>query len=232
MSRAVASGLLLRWGLSASLLAGAAPAFSAEPVREPLVDRRVDVAFGLASQWGLGGTTVAWETALAQRFEFSGEIGRRQRTSVGFALVHSRPEVADAGGLVAGAPAASISGWRDELSVLFTIRVPLQVGAALPALQPVVRFLPSFGFSGGAFITDAHLALPSFDAFVPLRARAVTPAFGARFGVECRFYSWLSLLPHAELLVTVGPNRREQTGGETYDAEGRMLVGADAVVRF
>lgn len=232
MSAGEAGGPLLRWGVAAAMAVAAVPALAAEPVREPLVDRRVDVAFGLASQWGLGGTTAAWETALAERFEFSGEIGRRQRTSVGFALVHSRPEVADAGALVAGAPADSITGWRDELSVLFTIRVPLQVGAALPALQPIVRFLPSFGFSGGAFITDAHLALPSFDAFVPLRARAVTPVFGARFGVECRFYSWLSLLPHAELLVTLGPNRREQTGGETYDAEARMLVGADVVVRF
>ncbi len=232
MSLGETSGAWLRRAVVAAFMALAPPVSAVEPVREPLVDRRVDVAFGLASQWGLGGTSSAWETALAERFEFSGEIGRRQRTSVGFALVHSRPEVADASGLVAGVPAEAIEGWRDELSVLFTIRVPLQVGAALPALQPIVRFLPSFGFSGGAFITDAHLALPSFEAFVPLRARAVTPAFGARFGVECRFYSWLSLLPHAELLVTVGPNRREQTGGETYDAEGRLLVGADAVVRF
>ncbi len=225
-------GTAARGFVAAMLLVLAPGVLAVEPLREPLVDRRVDVAFGLASQWGLGGTTGAWETALAARFEFSGEIGRRQRTSVGFALVHSRPEVADASGLVAGAPAGAITGWRDELSVLFTIRVPLQVGAALPALQPIVRFLPSFGFSGGTFITDAHLQLPGFGAFVPLRARAVTPAFGARIGVECRFYSWLSLLPHAELLMTFGPNRREQTGGETYDAEGRMLVGADAVVRF
>ncbi len=207
-------------------------ALAAEPLHEPLVDRRVDVAFGIANQWGFGGTASAWAPSLAERFEFSGEVGRRQRTAVGFALVHSRPEVVDAGVLVADAPAGAVTGWRDELTLLLTARVPLHVGAEAPALLPVVRFLPSFAFGVGAFIADAHLQLVSFDELEPLRARSITPAGEARFGVEVRLYSWLSLLPHAELLVTLGPNRREQMGGEAYDAEGRVLLGVDGVVRF
>lgn len=205
---------------------------AAQPLHEPLVDRRVDVAFGVANQWGFGGTSGAWAPSMAQRFEFSGEVGRRQRTAVGIALVHSRPEVVDAGVLVSGAPAGAVSGWRDELSALLTARVPLHVGAEAPVLLPVVRFLPSFAFGVGAFIADAHLQLVSFDALEPLRARSITPVVEARLGVEVRFYSWLSLLPHAELMVTVGPNRREQMGGEAYDAEGRVLLGVDGVVRF
>lgn len=223
----------LRWG-ALGLALGAGPAQAAEPLREPTVDRRVDVAVGVASQWGFGRTAAAWGPALAERLELSGEAGRRTRTAVGFTLVHARPELVDLGALVpvTGVPAAAASGYRDELSLLFTVRVPMDVGGNVPALRPVLRVLPTFAFAAGVMATDAHLTLPGYEAAVPVRSRAVAPLLGARLGAELRVYGWLSLLPHAEILATVVKDPYELREGEEWDAEARVLAGADLLVRF
>lgn len=194
----------------------------------------MDVTFGVANQWGVAGSTAAWGPAVAERIEVAGEVGHHARTHVGFELLHARPELVDAGALVPGTglAASAVSGWRDELSLLFAVRVPVDVGVAAPALRPVLRVLPTFGLAGGVFLTDAHVAVASFGGGPPLRSRATTPLFAARVGAELRLYEWLSLVPQGEFTLTFAGNRREQTGGETWDAEGRVLVGLDGIVRF
>ena len=70
---------MLLLGLTASL------AVAAEPLREPAVERGVEVAMGVGSGWGVGGTTAAWAPALSQRFEVAGAVGRHH-VAVGFSL--------------------------------------------------------------------------------------------------------------------------------------------------
>lgn len=221
--------------LVGALLSVASPAAAAPTtLRAPAVDRRVNVAFGVAAQLGVTGTTGAWADTLAERVEFSGEVGGRSRTAFGVELTHARPELRDAGVLVTGGDvgADTITGWRDELGLQFVVRVPVDVGAVFPSVHPVLRLFPTFGVSGGFFATDAHLDVPGFDARVAARSRAITPLFGARVGLEARVWEWMSLVPYGEFALTYAPNAREQTGGQEWGVEGRMLVGADAVVRF
>ncbi len=207
-------------------------ALGAEPKADPEVDRRVVVAFGAAASWGVGGTAGIWAPALAQRLEVTGEVGGRRRTAVGFSLVHARPDLLDSGELIAGAPSEAVVGWRDELSVLFTLRVPLDVGATVPQPDPVLAVLPSFGFGAGVLATDAHLDVMGFGSRAGVRSRALSPVLDARIGAEARFWNWLSLLPHGELLFTVVPDVAEDGSGEVWDAEARVLVGVDVLVRF
>jgi hypothetical protein len=193
----------------------------------------VAVSMGLAAAFGAGGTTAAWSDAVGERFELSGEVGRHH-VGVGFALLHTRPELADAGVLIPGGdvPADAASGFRDELALLFAVRVPLDVGADLPRLSPVLQVLPTFGVSAGLFASDAQLTLPGYGATVPLRSRALLPVLGARVGCELRWFDWMSLLPHAELLLLVAGNRGERSGREQFDVEGRVFLGSDVMVRF
>jgi hypothetical protein len=55
---------------------------------------------------------------------------------------------------------------------------------------------------------------------------------GARVGCELRWFDWMSLLPHAELLLLVAGNRGERSGREQFDVEGRVFLGSDVMVRF
>ncbi len=218
---------MLLLGLTASL------AVAAEPLREPAVERGVEVAMGVGSGWGVGGTTAAWAPALSQRFEVAGAVGRHH-VAVGFSLTHARRELVDSSVLIpdGGVPADAVSGQRDELALLFSVRVPLDVGADIPARQPVLRVLPTFGVSAGLFASDAQLQVPSYSTTVALRSRALLPTIGARVGCELRVLGWMSLLPHAELLVLVAGNRGELSGHEQFDVEGRVMLGGDVVVRF
>lgn len=193
----------------------------------------LSVAMGLGSSWGVGGTTAAWAPALGERFEVSGEVGRH-RVALGFALDHSRRELADSSVLIPdpAVPAAAVAGTRDELSLRFVVRVPLEVGANLPQREPVLSVLPTFAVSAGIFASDAQLAVPSFEGRVDLRSRSLLPVLGARAGAELRVWDWMALLPHAELLMLVAGNRGELSGREQFDVEGRVLLGADVLVRF
>ncbi|MSQ04049.1 MAG: hypothetical protein EXR71_19540 [Myxococcales bacterium] len=196
------------------------------------VDRRVVVAFGAAASWSAGGAAGIWAPASAQRLEVSGEVGRARRTAIGFSLVHARPDLLDAGELVSGVPADAVGGWRDELSILFTLRVPIDVGAALPPEGPGLAVLPCFGVGAGVLASDAHLDVMGFGARAGVRSRSLLPVLAARLGVELRVWNWVSLLPHGELLLTVGPDAAEGGPGEVWDAEARVLAGADVLLRF
>lgn len=219
---------VLAVGVLAVASAGAEAAES-----RPEAGGAVTVAMGLGSTWGVGGAAPAWGEALGERFELAGEVGRH-RVALGFVVDHARRDLVDASVLIpdAAVPAGALTGTRDELALLFTVRVPLQVGADLPEGKPVLRVLPTFAVSAGLFASDAQLVLPSFSAAVPLRSRSLLPVLGARAGCELRAFDWMSLLPHAELLMLVAGNRGELSGREQFDVEGRILLGADVLVRF
>ncbi len=200
---------------------------TAEPMEAQDVDRRVVVGGGLAASWSFGGAAGAWAPTLAERIELSGEVGHQKRAAVGFSLVHARPELARAGELIEGAPPDAVQGWRDELSILLTVRVPLEV---LPPTALAV--LPTFGFGAGVLATDAHLDTMGFVGRAPVRSRSLSPVLAGRLGLELRFRNWLSLLPHGELLATAAPDTAEEGPGELWDVEARVLAGADVVIRF
>ncbi len=223
----------MTWAVLVAALALASRA-AAAPLVPPDVDRRVHVAAGVGHQWGVGGSAAAWGDSFTQRFELSGEAGRRARTAIGFALVHARPTLVDTRALIPepGVPAGAASGVRDELSCLFSVRVPLHVGAILPAESPILEVLPTFGFTAGMLATDAHLVVAGYDAAVPVRSRTLAPVLGARIGAELRLWDWLAVLPHGELLATLAADAREVGSGQTWEAEARLMIGADLAVRF
>ena len=192
--------------------------------------RGASVAAGLASQFVLGGSGAAWAPGTEEHLSVHTSAGKY--STLGVAIHHARPELADATLLFPDAAAADGAGYRDEFSLLAELQFAFDIGAFVPTGTKLINLLPRIGFSAGAMFTDTHLDLPSFDGLIPYRARAAAPLFGFGIGLEARALRWLSLVPRLDALLTAGADENEISGGERFETEWRLSPGVDLVVWF